>query len=149
MRKNEIQVFVDGAINFFATVCDEPAQIASPHLLENLDGNILEFSGIIGITGSYSGNVIFTASSSMLKEVLEQYNGVEFRDELLIDLVGEIANTISGNAREVLGSNFNISPPILARGTEQEIKTAEGLQTYCIPIVWNEMRANLIVAIAE
>jgi len=149
MRTNEIQVFVDGTINFFETVCNENAQVGSPYLLENLDGSILEYSGIIGITGSYTGNVVFTSPANMIVGVLENYSGVEYREELLMDLVGEIANTISGNAREVLGSNFNISPPVLSRGTAQEVKTAKGLQTYCIPIVWRDSRANLIVAVAE
>ncbi len=148
MRTDEIQVFVDGTINFFNTVSSKQAQVGSPHLLEDLSESLFEYTGIIGITGIYSGNILFSAPEKMMHELLVEYEGVDVRSELLLDLVGEVANTLSGNARETLGSEFNISPPVLSRGSVGEITTAKGLQTYCIPIVWGEWRANLILAVS-
>ena len=147
MGKNEITVFIDGTMNFFNTVGKVKAEVGSAYLLENLKESLFEYSGVIGISGVYTGNVLFTAPKSMMCELLEQYEGVKFRSELLLDLVGEIANTISGNAREHLGNNFNISVPTVSRGKVGDIKTADGLQTYCVPIAWKGRYANLILAL--
>lgn len=147
MRKEEIQIFVDGAINYFDTVSTSSAQIGTPYLLDDLSDNIYEYTGKIAISGNYKGNILFTAPKAMILALLNKYEGVQYRSELLIDLVGEIANTLSGNAREYLGSNFLISPPVLSHGKTEKIKTSKGLQSYCIPILWEERRANLIVAI--
>ena len=65
----------------------------------------------------------------------------------LLDLTGEIANIFSGNAREKLGSRFEISPPVISRGKLVNMRVAGGLQTYCIPIIWLDRKANLIVAV--
>ena len=148
MRTDEIQVFVDGTINYFSTVSIRGAQVGSPYLLEDLDDSIFEYTGIIGVTGMYSGNILFSAPKIMMQELLEEYDSGEIRPELLLDLVGEVANTLSGNARQTLGPNFNISPPVLSTGSIGEISIAKGLQTYCIPIVWDGQRSNLILAVS-
>ena len=70
MRTDEIQVFVDGTINYFNTVSIRGAQVGSPYLLEDLDDSIFEYTGIIGITGIYSGNILFSAPKIMMQELL-------------------------------------------------------------------------------
>ena len=39
----------------------------------------------------------------------------------MVDLVGEVANTIAGNARSEFGEEFEISVPIVLRGAPDEI----------------------------
>ena len=148
MRKDDIQVFVEGLISYYAIVTNKPAEVGTPYLVSDINDIIKEYAGIIGITGRYSGNVIFTAPKPMLMQLLARYPGNEYDGELLLDLVGEIANTVSGNAREKLGSDFQLAPPVVSRGRLDSIKIASGLQTYCIPIVWEKRSANLIVALA-
>ena len=148
MREDEIRVFVDGVINFYTTIDSRPVKVGTPYLIQSLPESISEFTGMIGIAGRYSGNIIFTAPKSMLLHLLIRYGETRTDSSLLLDLVGEIANTISGNAREKFGADFELTPPIVSRGRIADIKTAPGLQTYCIPIVWEKRTANLIVAIA-
>ena len=83
----------------------------------------------------------------MLMQLLGRYGGNTNKAELLLDLVGEIANTVSGNARETLGADFNLAAPIVSRGHLIDFDAPAGLQTYCIPIFWERRQANLIVAL--
>ena len=39
----------------------------------------------------------------------------------ILDLVGEVANTISGNARKVFGREFLISVPVMIEGAVDKI----------------------------
>ena len=41
----------------------------------------------------------------------------------ILDLVGEVANTISGNARKVFGREFLISVPVMIEGAVDKIYT--------------------------
>ncbi len=150
----QIQVFIDAAAHYFEMVSDFPAQISSPFLVEELHPHVRHYSGVIGISGAYKGHVVFSADAGMLGALLIgisefQANVDDQAEELHLDLVGEIANTLAGNAREQLGAEFGVSPPLVACGTLGDIKVASGLRTYCVPIIWNEFRANLLVAILD
>ncbi len=147
MKEEEINVFVNGVVHYFETMAVVPAEVSSPYLIDGLTGSIMEYTGVIGITGEYQGNVLFTAPVEMMAKLLALYDNQEASVGALLDLVGEIANTFSGNVREEFGADFQISPPLVAHGSPKEVRTAEGLQTYCIPILWLGMRANLIVAL--
>jgi hypothetical protein len=46
--------------------------------------------------------------------------------ELLMDLIGEIAKTISGNVRETLGADFNLASPIVSRGHLNDFDAPDG-----------------------
>jgi chemotaxis protein CheX len=149
MREDEIQVFVEGVTNFYNVIGFSRAQVRAPYLIENVKDSLVEYNGMITISGRYHGNIIFSAPKTMLMQLLARYGGNHNRSELLLDLVGEIANTISGNARETLGSEFNLAPPVVSRGHVSDLDAPEGLQTYCIPILWEKRQANLIVALSE
>ena len=51
-------------------------------------------------------------------------------EELLVDLVGEVANTISGNARYVFGKDFMISVPVVIEGAPSSIHLPKDLRSY-------------------
>ncbi|MFT5136444.1 MAG: chemotaxis protein CheX [Arenicella sp.] len=147
MREDEIQVFVEGVINFYNVVGFSKAQVRAPYLIENVKDSLVEYNGMIPISGRNSGSIIFSAPKTMLMQLLGRYGGNTNKAELLLDLVGEIANTISGNARETLGTDFNLAAPIVSRGHLDDFDAPDGLQTYCIPILWERRQANLIVAL--
>ena len=54
-------------------------------------------------------------------------------EEMLIDTVGEVANTLSGNARESLGKNFIISVPKVVKGYPDR-KNSTNQRVYVLPI---------------
>ena len=84
----------------------------------------------------------------MLVALLARYGQKGSDVSYLLDLVGEIANTIAGNARESFGSKFILSTPSVTRGHVLELDTEDGLKTYCIPVTWNKLQAKLIIAVS-
>jgi chemotaxis protein CheX len=99
------------------------------------------------ITGDYTGDVIFTAPKPMLTMLLARYGDKNTGEAYLLDLVGEIANTIAGNSREFFGGRFDLSPPVVATGDIAGLRSQSGLKTYCIPISWKNQTAKLLVAV--
>jgi len=63
------------------------------------------------------------------------------------DLVGEIANTLSGNAREEFGSEFQISVPTVVVGAGPHLSQRNGSRNYAIPLNWHSETAYLLVAL--
>ena len=66
-----------------------------------------------------------------------------------MDLVGEISNTISGNARREFGEQFMLSVPIVLKGKSDDIGVMQTANIYMIPIVWRRFKANLIINLGE
>lgn len=149
MIEEEINVFIERILEYFHTYDAELAPtIQTPHLIDGVDKHVLEYTGVIGITGRNEGTVMFTAPPSMLIMLLARYGETgSGTSELMLDLVGEIANTIAGNAREAFGSKFQLAPPVVLRGPIRDLVLAKGLQSYCIPIEWRQRRAYLIVSL--
>jgi chemotaxis protein CheX len=65
--------------------------------------------------------------------------------ENLCDLVGEIANTFSGNARRDFGHQFNISVPSVSVGRKNSLELPEGARPIVIPIAWRNYSSSLVV----
>ena len=83
----------------------------------------------------------------MLTMLLARYGEKNTGEEYLLDLVGEIANTIAGNAREFFGSRFDLSPPVVATGDISGLFSHPGLKTYCIPVTWERQTARLLLTV--
>jgi chemotaxis protein CheX len=71
----------------------------------------------------------------------------DFSHETMKDLVGEVANTISGNARRDFGRDFVISVPNVVAGEKVEIPMTQGMRPFVIPINWRSHSAKLVVAL--
>ena len=67
----------------------------------------LEFRVII------KGSVFFSASTILLTNLISQIGIITTQEEKLMDLVGEVSNTIAGNARREFGDQFLLSVPIV------------------------------------
>lgn len=149
MIEQEINVFIDRILEYFKVYDSElPPAVGTPYLIDGVDKYVLEFTGVIGISGRNQGTIMFSAPASMLVMLIARYgDNNRHTPEMMLDLVGEIANTISGNAREVFGSKFQISPPVALRAPLRDLVLAKGLQSYCIPIEWRARKAYLIVSL--
>ena len=104
------------------------------------------FTGIIGISGARKGIVYFTAPRGMLTVLLMRMQETDTSDENIKDLVGEVANTISGNARRDFGKNFVISVPVVIAHDAEKL-TAPHTRSYVIPINWRTHSAKLVVCL--
>ena len=67
------------------------------------------------------------------------------RDDKLMDLVGEVSNTIAGNARRVFGDQFMLSTPIVLQGRSDQMRVSNIASIYVIPVLWKNMKAQLII----
>ena len=147
MTKVELETFVEGTTHYFATAANQPASVGSPYIVQEGRPAIQEFTGVINIAGKRRGIVYFTASRPMLTVMLMRMGETELTQENMCDLVGEVANTISGNVRRDCGKEFVISVPTILTGIAVPIELPAGCRPVVIPINWRSHAAKLVVCL--
>ena len=147
MDEADLQVFIDGVTNYFSQTTNEAAVVGTPYLIENQTSVASEFTGIIGISGRRRGSVCFTAPSQMLTTLLERIGESDRSRENMCDLVGEVANTLSGNARREFGKEFMISVPVVIQGTPERMQASGKVHSFVIPINWSNSDAHLVISL--
>ncbi len=110
---------------------------------------MLDFSAAIGISGPRRGCVYYTAPRAMARQLAEDLGEPDTSDALCADLVGEVANTISGNACEELGASFLISVPVVLVGRPEAVRFPEGVPTFLIPVFWRGHKSLLVICLEE
>jgi chemotaxis protein CheX len=83
----------------------------------------------------------------MIRHVLLAMHESDHSDENLLDSVGELANTIAGNAREFFGETMEISVPVAILGAPEAIRSQIRARPYVIAIEWKNYTASLVVDI--
>ena len=146
LREEELKTFVEGTTNYFEVAAQQPATIGSPYLMEGVPA-VHDYTGVISISGKREGVVYFTAPRAMLTVLLMKMQENDFSHENMRDLVGEVANTISGNARRDFGSEFVISVPSVLAGERAELPVIPGARSFVIPINWRSHSAKLVVTL--
>jgi chemotaxis protein CheX len=148
MSEDDLKVFIKGTENFFSQVATSPAEVSTPFVKEAMDRVIYDFSAVIGISGTQRGCVYYTAPRDMVRDLVLQLGETEQSDDILADYVGEIANTISGNAREYLGTGFMISPPVVFCEAG-DVRFPGDAPAFVIPIMWSGHRSSLILCLKD
>jgi chemotaxis protein CheX len=147
MNDADIQVFITGVLRYFEALESEAGVFIEPPFIKDQGKPFREYSGTIRVSGKSSGIVCFTASKTMLEAILKHLNQ-DPAPEAVSDLVGEIANTLSGNAREEFGHDFMISVPIVSVGDcDESALFPKDTRNYVIPVVWHAEKAFLLVAL--
>lgn len=147
MTNVELSTFVEGTTHYFETAANQPASVGSPYLVQQGKPTVQEFTGMISIAGKRRGVVYFTASRPMLTVLLMRMGETELTEENMADLVGEVANTISGNARRDFGKDFMISVPQVVAGEPEKVATPDNVRSFVIPINWRSHAAQLVVCL--
>ncbi len=145
MKEHDIRVFIDSVSHYFAHVTNETVSIGTPYLSTDIVNEYYDYSGIIGLAGQFRGCIYFSAPRSLLRHLLLKMNETDHGDENLLDMVGEVANTLSGNARKHFGPEFIISVPIAIKGQIETIRPPTDLLPYVIPIKWQAYRSSLVI----
>jgi chemotaxis protein CheX len=148
MDDQDIQVFITGVRRYFESLRTDARVVIEPPFIKDQERPLLEYTGIIGISGKAHGAVCFTASGVMLEKILGFLNESPSSRDMLCDLVGEIANTLSGNAREEFGRDFLISVPVVATEKDFGFRFPEDGRNYVIPIIWQTQKAYLLVCLS-
>jgi len=147
MNETDLHFFIDSTVNYFEEVTNEKATAGIPYIKDD-EPVVLEYTGIIGISGKRKGSIYVTTSENMLSTLAKVILGLEeVGKEDIKDLVGEIANTISGNVRQAYGSDFMISVPVVVEGKAKDIKLPDNIQSFVIPITWKDFKSFLVVCL--
>ena len=149
MNDDSLKMFVEGASHYFETVTQKPAVIGAPFLIKDINKYLSDYTGVIGISGNYKGSVFFTAPHSLLRQLLAAIGILASDESKIMDLVGEVSNTISGNARRTFGDQFMLSTPVVLKGKSESVKVTKVEEVYVIPIVWRQHQASLIINLEE
>ncbi|WP_373973749.1 chemotaxis protein CheX [Chitinibacter sp. SCUT-21] len=147
MDEQELHSFIDIVSEYFERQTGKAPEMGSPYLGEPNALPIYNYTGVIGISGVRQGCVYFTAQRELLRNLLLHVGEIDVSDQNLSDLVGEIANTISGNARRHFGADFLISVPVVVAGDADAIKVPRSVKAYILPLRWHKQDAVLVVSL--
>lgn len=140
MKAEKLYVFIDSVTNFFKQINSHEVMVDTPYIHGNDRPLAYDFSGIINITGPLEGSVYVSSETPMLRNILQKMGEPDTSMHLLKDLVGEIANTVSGNARKEFGAEFIISPPVIVDGVPPSIYLPKDKRAYIIPVTWDKYK---------
>lgn len=147
MIEKRFQVFIDSVARYFAALNDDDIVIDTPFLQENHVPVLSDYTGVIGITGNNKGLVYFTAPTDLLHQILHTMKEDDQSEANLVDLVGEVANTIAGNARTEFGDEFNISVPLVFKGSPENVILPKDKHSFIIPISWKNNKAAIVICL--
>ena len=149
LEEKRFQVFIDSVNRYFHDVNNVSVKVGTPYLVENNTPTLQAYTGIIGISGPYQGSVYFTAPRILLRHLLLSLQEPDESEENIMDLIGEIANTIAGNARSEYGSEFMISVPVVVKGAPNQIYMPKTARSFVIPISWKDYSAAIVVSLEQ
>lgn len=150
MKGEDLKYFVKNLKEYFSYSTGIAAEVGIPYVKGKDQVVDMECSGIIGVSGKKKGFIYFTADKIFTQKFAKVVMGIDENtdDTIANDIFGEIANTISGNAMEYFGGDFMISiPMIIFDSKEKRLKVKDPI--YVIPLVWNGMKSNLVIALEE
>lgn len=147
LQEQELKTFVEGTTTYFEVTAQQPASVGSPYLVTEGAPAVHDYTGIINVSGKREGIVYFTAPRAMLTVLLMKMQESDFSHENMRDLVGEVVNTISGNARRDFGRDFVISVPNVVVGERADIALLPDTRSFVIPIHWRSHSAKLVVSL--
>jgi chemotaxis protein CheX len=146
LHENELKLFVDSVRRYFEVVTRQEPQITSAFLgTGDVEGH--DYNGIVTFSGAYNGHVIVSMPAKPLRELLVLQGETDLSDNNMLDAVGEIANTLAGNARKALGSGLQISVPMKIQGTSG-VRARVRKHPYVITLRWNHHPAMVCVDMA-
>lgn len=143
LTADELKMFVESVRDYFRVVTRQEPQITSAFLATGeLQGH--ECNGIVTFSGAYNGHVIVSMPAQLLKELLLLQGEHDLSQGNLLDAVGEIANTLGGNARKTLGPALQISVPVKLHGSAG-IQARVRKHPYAITLKWNHQPAVVCI----
>lgn len=148
VKAEKLGVFLSSINAFFTQIDDTRVSIDTPYLNNNKSAIGYDYSGIIKISGPLTGCVYVSSSSNMLREIIRVMGEPDSSITMMKDLLGEMANTISGNARTEFGADFIISPPNIIDGIPSTSYLPSDRHSYITPFRWRGYSAVIGICIA-
>ncbi len=146
LKTQDIKIFSDAAGLFFEQTTGKRASVRTAYLLDTQGAVVWDdYQGLIDLDGKYRGSVAFSAPRGLLSHVLLLMGERGYSEASHRDIVGEIANQMSGYARRHFGDSMEISPPrVLTERPAPSAGEADGVP-FVIPMAWERYEAHLVV----
>ncbi|GAB3763289.1 hypothetical protein GCM10028796_16510 [Ramlibacter monticola] len=143
LNAGELELFVESVRQYFKVLTRHEPRITSAFLATGeLQG--YDYNGIVTFSGAYNGHVIVSTPGALLKELLLLQGETDLSQPNLLDAVGEIANTLGGNARKTLGSALQISVPLKLHGSTG-VQARVRKHPYVVTLKWNRQPAVVCI----
>jgi chemotaxis protein CheX len=137
------KIFIELLKVYFSELTNTSVDFGKPYLeKDNIEYG--DYVGVIHISGLCNGFICITATSSSLNSLIESVFHKSIADPNMVkDVLGEMANTIAGNARSLYGENFVISlPKVFSKnGYKMDFKKVP----IVLPFLWKNHKYNLIL----
>jgi chemotaxis protein CheX len=144
ISENDTRVFLDAVTHYFGHLTGEPMVIRTAYLADAALPRF-DYTGLITLSGQFRGCVYFSASKLITSRLLTAMHEPDTGSANLLDIVGEVANTIAGNARKHFGAGLEISTPITIYGHADAIKSAVRARAFAIELTWQHCEAVVVV----
>lgn len=146
LKAEDIRIFSDAAGAFFQATTGSKAAVRTAYLLPSDDIAVWnDFQGLIELKGKYRGSVTFSAPRGLLSHVLLKMGEQDYSEASHRDIVGEIANQMSGYARRHFGEAMDITPPRVITPAQRPAQTALQAAPFVSPMLWDRYEAHLVV----
>ncbi|WP_186776314.1 chemotaxis protein CheX [Rubripirellula reticaptiva] len=149
MNDEVVKAFKDSTTSVFETMLG--SEVTSGEATHNHQLAARGVSGIIGLTGSISGDVIICFDEKTAIAATAVLLGMEpdGLDGDVIDAVGELTNMIAGNAKGRLEKyDLSLALPTVITGTGHRIGFKSGIQPVSLPFIsqWGNFSIELVLA---
>ena len=137
MNVEFINAFLNGGIRVLETMAFVKPVSGKPFLKQDNQSRG-DISGVIGLTGSKKGAVVFSLSKEAALKIVSSMLGQQYSEmnDEVRDAVGELTNIIAGDARRELaekGHVFEAGIPTVIVGKGHEIVSIVKEHTIAIP----------------
>jgi chemotaxis protein CheX len=146
--ERDIGAFVRSIEHYFRQSLSQVPEIGTPYLVDTRSQFGGHYTGIIAVSGRRSGCIWFTAPRGLLNVLLMAHGETEISEQNMLDLVGEVANTLCGNVRSEFGRDFRISVPQVVAGEPEGEERPANARAIVVPIHVRNHEARLVVALS-
>lgn len=125
-----------------------PTETGVPFIKERNNIALKEFTGMIGISGNRKGFVYFSGDKALYQDLIKIFvRRDDASDDQILDMAGEVSNVVAGNVKETFGNDFMISVPLVFKGKPQDMKFANDIPAFVIPISWRGHEACIVIGL--
>lgn len=144
LSQQELKIFIDAVTHYFSHLTSDGAQIRAAYLAQE-DMPQYDYTGLISLSGQFRGSIYYSAPRRLLRELLVQLHEPDTCEANLLDAVGEVANTISGNARRHFGQALEISIPTTMTGADAQKLPPVCTRPFAILLSWKNLESVVVV----
>lgn len=135
MDVSYVNPFITSTLDTFKTMLNVEATPGKPTAKKE-PFSIYDVSGIIGLAGDAQGSIAISFPKIVALKVVSALLGTELKviGPELVDGIGEIANIITGNAKQFFNDyNLSISLPNVVVGKDHVLSGQKGIPTLVVP----------------